>query len=220
MRACRGVQYPREVSALSQFWSPLRASDGAVAIVSRACYAWSGARRTTLNGDQHAVWACARRTAELTWRLEMSTRCGEPGPCRAPVLPREGVSAALVRCQVRLSHLARLLALRKPGRSASRTRPPAAAAVPARGRCSRGHSSRLRSGAAGRSGIAGDCGPVGTRCLWGRLGSRIVLSQVRGVNSRRLPPFHCSDILGSGGPDGGPRPPVQQTDELLLLALG
>ena len=60
----------------------------------------------------------------------------------------------------------------------------------------------------------------GTRCLWGRLGSRIVLSQVRGVNSRGLPPFHCSDILGSSGPDGGPRPPVQQTDELLLLALG
>ncbi len=61
---------------------------------------------------------------------------------------------------------------------------------------------------------------LGTRCLWGRLGSRIVISQVRGVNSRRLPPFHYIDILGSGGPDRGPRPPVQQTDELLLLALG
>jgi len=40
------------------------------------------------------------------------------------------------------------------------------------------------------------------------------------VNRRGLPPFHRSDILGSGGPDGGPRERVQQTDELLLLALG
>ena len=42
---------------------------------------------------------------------------------------------------------------------------------------------------------------------------------VQGVNRRRLPPFHCSDILVSGGPDGGPAHPVQQTDELLRLGL-
>ena len=43
---------------------------------------------------------------------------------------------------------------------------------------------------------------------------------LRGSNRRRLPPLRCSDILGSGRPDGGPREPVQHTDELLLLALG
>jgi hypothetical protein len=43
---------------------------------------------------------------------------------------------------------------------------------------------------------------------------------IRSVSRWRLGPFHCGDIIGGGGPDGGPGDPVQETDELLLLAFG
>jgi hypothetical protein len=49
---------------------------------------------------------------------------------------------------------------------------------------------------------------------------RIASGRPRAVNRCRVQSFHCIYIVGSGGPDGGPPERVQQTDTLLLLALG
>ncbi len=48
----------------------------------------------------------------------------------------------------------------------------------------------------------------------------IASDRLRAVNRRRVQAFHCNDIVGSGGPDGGPPERVQQTDKPPLLPLG